>query len=177
VTSAALMAGVLALSASASVSAVESSYQLGKTDLLSRMDAYASAAGLMPLPSSASNELRIWARNYMFGDLTGYVVTEKSISICMARVELHEKTITVLPAKCHQVEKWRGQKSVFGKIEDLSRFDQRQVDCGVMDGIGYSIDGTVNERRFAFSADNPQSCNDEVSRAVVEVLRQLPRED
>jgi len=176
VTIAAALAAAVAIGASATAVATDASYLLGGSDPLSRMDAYASAAGLSSLRSSDTKAIRIWANNYMFGEVTGFVVAEDSVSICAARTELHESIETIHSASCREVPNWKNLKALLSKIEELSRFDNMRVGCGVMDGTGYAVDGVLNGRRFSFESNNPQECSDEVSKAMVETLNLLPED-
>jgi hypothetical protein len=171
---AAVLTTVLAGGISSINAPVESSYLLSGSDLFSKLDAYAFAAGLGAIPSKGSNAVRVWARNYMSGDVTGYSVTGDSAEICELQTHFDAGLVTVQPGNCRSVTAWNGQERVLSQLKGLSRFDNSQVDCGVMDGTGYAVEGVLDGSRFAFTAGNPQECSDEVSKSVVQLLRILP---
>jgi hypothetical protein len=171
---AAVLTTVLAGGISAINTPIESSYLISGSDLFSKLDAYASAAGLGAFPSKDSNAIRVWARNYMSGDVTGYSVTGDSAEICELQTDFDDGLVTVQPGTCRSVTAWDGKDRVLSQLKRLSRFDNSQADCGVMDGTGYAVEGVLEGNRFAFTSDNPQECSDEVSKAVVQLLRILP---
>ena len=160
----------LILFASLGANAAES--YASSDDLSSTVAAYSRAAKLQPLKDSAEDELRVWRRGYMNGDIEGYVVSKRRAIKCRATSGYRDGVVSIDRARC---SRWRNGDDAFGATDDLVALDGKEWDCPVDDGFVVYVEGVHNGRRFALRAGNPTLCSDSDSRAVANLLSKLDR--
>ena len=159
----------LTMFVSLGASAASSSYVLGK-DLLSAMDAHSRAANLRPTRDSGSDEIRIWAHDYMGRRITGYVISKGSAMKCTGTYAYADGTITVNRTRCRASHTG---KDALNLLDSISALDGKEWDCPMFDGAGFYIEGVRTKKRFALRVGNPDACDDSDSKVVVQVLREL----
>jgi hypothetical protein len=60
-------------------------------------------------------------------------------------------------------------------LEQLAKYSDQELDCGVVDGISISIEGMSAGHRFALESSNPDSCQDDGSKLVLRIIAEIFR--
>ena len=128
----------------------------------------------MPLAESPNTEVRVW-KTGPFGVVVGWVVTELSVQVFSNQQKSSSGTTEVNPDKLYLLRSIRspGASSILKELVSLQRLDGQGFDCGVKDGVGYTMAGHSHEGQFALAASNPASCKLPESEEIARVLERL----
>ena len=153
-----------------------------RTDLR-RLDDYAGQAAdydawarLSPLEHRAhGTEIRVWSGGGLSRIVIGWVVTSQDVRIYsneIVRGKVHEAD----DRQMRQVKRIRTKDArelleLFSKFADLNG---KAVVCPMLDGVGYTIEGSAEGHNFAFYAGNPGHCENPRAQAIAHALALLP---
>lgn len=134
--------------------------------------AFSRAASLEPLGSTGP-ELRVWRSEPLLGTIHGFTVTNARVTRCETTSQVTSSTDTIDSARCKSSNASERQRQALTFLRDLSNFDGKELDCGIQAGQEYFLEGIESGRHFAFSAGNPDSCQDAGSLLVSRVLKTI----
>ena len=143
------------------------------------LDQYAKASELNNLRDGDKDELRFWITSVNFDvntigyDTVGYIFSKSSVRIC--RIKYPRRTRIPFKGSCKTDEPTNESASVLSRIKELEKYEYRSLGCEVMDGAWMQIDGVSEGRRFVLRANNPDSCTDEGSKIVADVLSAIDK--
>lgn len=134
------------------------------------IQAYARAAHLLPLGSTDEGTLRVWTRDYMIGQVQGYIITKTNMKSCRGASSYADGSITIARVRCDPSSK----PSALGQdIHALPAFSRKEWTCPAFDGYEVFIEGVRQHKYFVVRVANPQACDDPASKAIVELLREV----
>jgi hypothetical protein len=145
-----------------------SSYMVGD-DLEKALAAFSSAAGLAPI-SGEVDELRIWRRDYMSGQVLGYAIARNRALRCLTTSRYADGIVTINRARCRRM---RARLDDLEGLGAMAMLNGKQWDCPVFDGESVYVEGTRAGTRFVLRVGNPGFCETADSKAVARILRQL----
>ena len=129
-----------------------------------RRAAFEVAAGALPIDPVDGDQVRVWFYPYWSGELkaTGYIVTRKGVWRCVVRYKHREHDIAVHKSgHCAGPRRYAERiDKVMALMPDAALPDKERASCGDLDGWGAIVDGIFEGKRFAFSADNTNTCTD-----------------
>lgn len=132
--------------------------------------AYSRAAHLLSLQASDEDALRVWTRDYMSGQVQGYIITTHIAISCRAPSSYTDGSITIGHVRCRPAPR---PAAVNDAIRALPAFSRQNWNCPAFDGAEVFIEGVRQHVYFAVRAGNPQVCDDPESKAIVELLGKL----
>lgn len=134
------------------------------------IQAYSRAAHLLPLSASDEDELRVWTRDYMIGQVHGFIMTKTTAKSCRASSSYSDGSITIGRVTCSPSPR---PSAVDEAIRALPAFSRQEWNCPAFDGGEVFIEGVRQHKYFAVRVGNPQICDDLQSKAIVELLGKL----
>jgi len=132
--------------------------------------AYSRAARLLPLQASGEDTLRVWKRDYMIGQIQGYIITKTTAISCLASSSYANESITIGSFRCRPFPR---PAAVDDAIRALPAFSRQEWNCPAFDGGEVFIEGVRQHKYFAVRVGNPQVCDVPESKAIVELLGKL----
>jgi hypothetical protein len=134
------------------------------------IQAYSRAAHLLPLSGPGEDALRVWTRDYMTGQVQGYIMTKTIMKSCGASSSYADGSITIGRVRCGPSSK----PSALGQaIQALPAFRRKEWTCPAFDGYEVFIEGVRQHKYFVVRVANPQACDGPGSKAIVELLGKL----
>lgn len=134
------------------------------------IQAYSRAAHLLPLSASDEDTLRVWTRDYMIGQVHGFIITKTTAKSCRASSSYSDGSITIGRVTCSPSPR---PSAVDEAIRALPAFSRQEWNCPALDGGEVFIEGVRQHKYFAVRVGNPQICDDPQSKAIVELLGKL----
>jgi hypothetical protein len=139
------------------------------------MRRFAAATGLPPI---SRDEVRIVISWADFGQtevgvsMRAYVVRPNSVRECELK---YGATLEApLSGRCRP-PKARRHSAAGAGTATLARWDGRALNCGWIDGAWMTIEGDHDGAHFVLTANNPEMCSDEGSKAVIRYVSELDR--
>jgi hypothetical protein len=148
-------------------------FEMSGNRLYAELDSNARAVGLRQLRSSGEDELRLWALEPMGGGVTGLIVRPGGVLRCKTSYKYQKNEIAVMTGSCAYYRGASASRAALKMLADLEELNESSISCGVLDGWSVDIEGVHDGSRFAFDADNPDSCDDSVSGLVMRVYATL----
>jgi hypothetical protein len=136
----------------------------------SALAAFSRAAHRAPLHASGQDGLRIWTRDYMMGQVRGYVISRNGVLLCRMSSAYAEGTVTLGRARCRVSTKGTAALKAVGPLPPFSR---SEWDCPLMDGGEVYIEQLHAGQYSAVRIGNPDACGDAESKAVADLLSKL----
>lgn len=134
------------------------------------IQAYSRAAHLLPLGNTDEDTLRVWTRDYLIGQVQGYIITKTNMKSCRASSSYADGSVTIGRVRCGPSSK----PSALGQdIHALPDFSRKEWTCPAFDGYEVFIEGVRQHKYFVVRVANPQACDDPTSKAIVELLGKL----
>lgn len=141
--------------------------------IYARADAYSRGAGLGPLRDGGEAEIRVWANHVMIGEIVGRITTPERSEEHTLKSRLAGDSAMVITHVSHRdLHSLTPTPLLEESLSQLYTLDGQTWGC-TTDGVSILVDGIVDGRRFAFSAGDPDFCDDERSRLAVRSIRQL----
>jgi hypothetical protein len=150
--------------------------EITKTNLKPAANAYASAAGLPALDTHADFELRVWTRDYMGGSVFGNVVTDGQLRILHTGSTYEDGKIIVKPAQLGTPSSVTDLRGLENLVAQLETRNGTIVTCPALDGGSVLVHAVLHRRVITVQIDNPDTCTDAPSKAMVRLLVALHRE-
>jgi hypothetical protein len=144
--------------------------------LRSEVDEYAQASGLSVLSAGAPDEIRIWETWANFDpatigyDTRGYILSVSAARIC--KISYAQRQHTPFRGSC-AIREGMLHPVAEQQLAKLAKYANTRMSRGIVDGAWYEIDAAHAGKRFVISSSNPDSCEDDGSRAVSKLLSAL----
>jgi hypothetical protein len=136
----------------------------------SALAAFSRAAHREPLHGSDQDALRVWTRDYMRGQVRGYLISKGGVLLCRMSSAYAEGTVTLGRARCRASAKGT---AALQAASPLPPFSRTEWDCPLMDGNEVYIEQLHAGEYSAVRIGNPDACGDAESKAVADLLSKL----
>jgi hypothetical protein len=146
----------------------------------SRLDTLARSARLHTLRDGADDEIRIWMNVATFDPSTegvetqGYVVSKRGGFVCKTSGPVVPKGHTEQERSCDQDARMNAS-AARAVLHELAKLSGQRIDCHIEEGYWLEIDGSWNQQRFSFYANNPDSCSAAAAKLVTKVQSYMIR--
>jgi hypothetical protein len=143
--------------------------------LYQQLDAYAQAFKLMQLRSSNKNELRLWVFDPMDGGISSLIITDNGVSECEGTSQFGSNTeIIVKSSSCRKSKNQLLKSGLESTLVKFRELKEMKTSCDdAVDGWSITIDGVLNNERFAFEAWNPNVCESPGAKKLTDLLESI----
>jgi hypothetical protein len=109
----------------------------------------------------------------MSGKIHGFVISKNAFIECDTSWEITGSVETVKSAQCTPRHAPNRRRSALILLRELSKFDGKELECGLQDGSDVFVEGKDSVGSFALFAGNPEMCSDRGSVLVATLLKIL----
>lgn len=151
-------------------------FEMDKNPFYQQLDAYARAFNLEQLRSSNQNELRLWYFNPMGGEISSLIFREKGAFRCetKSKYSASNTEVIVKSGKCKKSKNKLSKSEIENKLSRLIELKEKETSCNnIDDGWGVTIEGVLNNERFAFESWNPDGCDNMDAVKLYEILESI----
>lgn len=144
-----------------------------------QLDAYAVAYGLKPLRSSSSDELRFWSLEPMEGGIDASLYTERGAFHCEGKSEQDiGKTLSIVNSRlCTKSTIKLSNAELKSTLLQLKALRRKKTGCDdIADGWRLTVDGVLDNERFAFEAWNPDGCDNAGAKELSRILESIGKQ-
>lgn len=144
-----------------------------------QLDAYAVAYGLKPLHSGNPDELRLWSLEPMEGGISASLFTERGAFHCKGKSEQDiGKTFSIADAGlCNTSTIRLSNAELKSTLLQLKALRRKKTGCDdLADGWRITVEGVLDNERFAFEAWNPDGCNHAGAKELSRILEGIGKQ-
>lgn len=147
--------------------------------LRDQADALATSSRLPPLTSDSMDEVRIWETfanfdpNTIGYDTFGYVISRARVLKC--KITYSRDQHTSLDGQCAALRSQPSSSNTIPPLETLLPYADSDIDCGIQDGVWYTLDIVQSGKRLVISASNPASCKGSAAATVASLIDAVHR--